>query len=590
MFRLLKRYLSYRILDNIRDSRESETQITRRDIITRKDICNIKKSYNIDLRDGCRHKEDVFSVDIWIKEVENEENNPVIFYKKQNEISDDNNLLLESDFCLILMNNLQAKMLQKFGSNIVCIDNTHGLNMYDFELTTLMILDEFGEGFPVATMFSNRKDTFINELFFTKIRSKVGIINSQTFMTDITNTYFNAWTSIMGPIESRLYCSWHVDRAWQNNLAKVKDSEKRKWVYKTLKYLQRHMNVTKFEEEYSSFIQILISEQNTIEMGSYLVENYSNCKKQWAYCYRKQCGISTNMPLENMHKNLKYTYLEGKRVKRLDKSLHALLKLIRDKTTDRLIKMTKGKATKHSQQIHAEHRLAALTENRNTRVSENKKQFIVTWPNNKDHYVTKRTNEPPCCNLKCVYCNVCIHTFECTCIAFNIRSIICKHIHSVCLDNFEIEACGVTNKIENENELHELIDNHFHALKKPTQEKMKEVIQSNLTEVISNLNQELTDEQLEYLLKTSKNMKALVELKAVHNEMDEKFIIPDMRKNQEPHYKNIKKQTFFSTKKKRTSKMKGNKKPDEEEERIIKETLLELPITSRDNIEDHNYF
>lgn len=36
----------------------------------------------------------------------------------------------------------------------------HGLNNYDFELTTIMVVDEFGEGVPVAFMFSNRKDTY----------------------------------------------------------------------------------------------------------------------------------------------------------------------------------------------------------------------------------------------------------------------------------------------------------------------------------------------------------------------------------------------------------------------------------------------
>ncbi|KAJ8961308.1 hypothetical protein NQ314_005957 [Rhamnusium bicolor] len=37
-----------------------------------------------------------------------------------------------------------------FGKNTVCVDSTQGLNGCDFELTTVMIIDEFGEGFPGA--------------------------------------------------------------------------------------------------------------------------------------------------------------------------------------------------------------------------------------------------------------------------------------------------------------------------------------------------------------------------------------------------------------------------------------------------------
>jgi hypothetical protein len=42
---------------------------------------------------------------------------------------------------------------------------------------------------------------------------------------------------------------------------------------------------------------------------------------------------------------MKHIYLEGKKVKRLDKSLIALLKFLRDKSIDRLILLHKRKLT-----------------------------------------------------------------------------------------------------------------------------------------------------------------------------------------------------------------------------------------------------
>jgi hypothetical protein len=42
------------------------------------------------------------------------------------------------------------QLLQAFGSNIVCMDDTHGTNSYHFSLITVLVVDEFGEGCPVA--------------------------------------------------------------------------------------------------------------------------------------------------------------------------------------------------------------------------------------------------------------------------------------------------------------------------------------------------------------------------------------------------------------------------------------------------------
>lgn len=53
-------------------------------------------------------------------------------------------------------------MLIKFGKSFIAIDGTHGLNSYDFELMTVLVKDEFGNGFCTAFLFSNRKDTYFN--------------------------------------------------------------------------------------------------------------------------------------------------------------------------------------------------------------------------------------------------------------------------------------------------------------------------------------------------------------------------------------------------------------------------------------------
>jgi len=48
-------------------------------------------------------------------------------------------------------------MLVHFGHDTICIDGTHGLNNYNFQLYT--IVDEYGNEYPVAFCFSNKSDT-----------------------------------------------------------------------------------------------------------------------------------------------------------------------------------------------------------------------------------------------------------------------------------------------------------------------------------------------------------------------------------------------------------------------------------------------
>ena len=62
---------------------------------------------------------------------------------------------------------VQVHMLNKYGVNsTICVDYTHGTNVYDIQLTTVMVIDDHGEGFPVAFCYSNHMHTEAMEVFF----------------------------------------------------------------------------------------------------------------------------------------------------------------------------------------------------------------------------------------------------------------------------------------------------------------------------------------------------------------------------------------------------------------------------------------
>ena len=48
--------------------------------------------------------------------------------------------------------------MRQLGSNVICVDATHGTNIYDFYLISVLVVDEFDEGGPVVWAISNRED------------------------------------------------------------------------------------------------------------------------------------------------------------------------------------------------------------------------------------------------------------------------------------------------------------------------------------------------------------------------------------------------------------------------------------------------
>ena len=104
----------------------------------------------------------------------------------------------------------------KLAKNGICCDSTHGTHGYDFLLTTIHVIDEFGEGLPVAWCLSSHEDFSSMVVFFSEIKKKCGAVESAFFMSDMANQFYNAWIAVMGPKRpAKLLCTWHVDKVWK---------------------------------------------------------------------------------------------------------------------------------------------------------------------------------------------------------------------------------------------------------------------------------------------------------------------------------------------------------------------------------------
>ncbi|XP_049798806.1 uncharacterized protein LOC126232686 [Schistocerca nitens] len=414
-----------RILDDVRDSVHS-SGVERLHLLTRHDLHNIKRDFAIG--DDQQHNIDEVSVGMWLEKMKD----CVLLYKKEGEAREDFD---RTDSVIVLMTDYQKQLLQRFGQNIVCVDSTHCTNVYKLLVTTLLVVDDFGSGMPVAFCVSNRETTSIMTHFFSAVKERAGIIKTSVFMSDDTNTFRSAWSRVMGPAENNLLCAWHIDRSWRNNLKKVHGNEEKKaLVYKALRTLLEEVDIDNFNELLESFVGQLQADEGTRDFGVYFSSNYLFRPQQWAYCHRRNLGINTNMHLEAMHRVLKYCYLEGKTNNRLDRLLVVLMKLVRDKLCARMVKLYKGGHSYRINLIEARHKASCSIKENDITVNTDGTKFHVKSQTHCGVTHTVILNNIECkleCKLKCSKCNICIHAFSCSCADSLIHLNICKHIHAV---------------------------------------------------------------------------------------------------------------------------------------------------------------
>ncbi|GFT23972.1 uncharacterized protein NPIL_247391 [Nephila pilipes] len=221
------------ILDEIRDS--FIDKLERIHLVTRKDLLNLKAEYSIS-SEGIMDTNDVVSVGKWVHSLQGREDSPFILFKDQNIYDEDLYPGLKAeDFLLVIMNSCPREMLNFYGTDTICLDFTQGMNVYGFDLATILVLDDKREGFPAAFILSNQQDSKALSLAFVTIKEHVSI-SPIVMMPDDTESFPNAWRIVFGVPEKRLLCTWHVDKSWRRNISKlIKKPENEVEAYKVVR-------------------------------------------------------------------------------------------------------------------------------------------------------------------------------------------------------------------------------------------------------------------------------------------------------------------------------------------------------------------
>jgi len=118
--------------------------LSRKHMASKRDILNIK--HNILDQSVIQHSDDATSVQLAVTALQQEDYDPILYFKPQHIDGMDYPQLSQDTFVLILQTEFQKQMYSQFCSKIVCIDSTHETNSYKFKLITLLVSDDFGAG------------------------------------------------------------------------------------------------------------------------------------------------------------------------------------------------------------------------------------------------------------------------------------------------------------------------------------------------------------------------------------------------------------------------------------------------------------
>lgn len=352
-------------------------------------------------------------------------------------------------------------------------------------------------------------------------------------MSDLAPQFYDAFCDVNNCDSSQLYCTWHVDKALRKEIKeKVKSTEIQQEVYKRVRIVLEESNKIVFEDRLKTLETHLSQANSTRSFSEYFKTYWVTYKERWGYCYRVGYGINTNMYVEAFHRVFKYQYLKGKYNKRVDKCLLALLKYDRDKSFDRLIKLTKGKSTNKLRIIHQRHQKSLeLSFKCITKIDETHWNYQTSESlYNIQYHECQEEN----CKLKCFNCDVCNHQFTCTCNDFLLNKTICKHIHllkrSFNDDEKEIivqeDSFGANNDIVDEIITPPDINNFVNKMvndkvKNKDFENMKEQAIELMNSIMSDLQKcdENDMNAISHLIKTQKAVKntfeSMIEYKAV---------------------------------------------------------------------------
>ena len=190
-----------------------ESPSRRDDFIVLADVRRIEKS--IEAETIRLDRDDGKSIEAWVERLRTD--GSLLEYKSLASPAPPGSGLQHDVYFLAVQTEAQRKVFERLGSNLVCIDGTHNTTMYEnLILTTLLVRDEWGHGFPVAWLLASSGTRCTLYYFLYLVRKRNPLVILRRIMTDRDLAQINACSSCY-PEAAILLCWWHVLHAWQQH-------------------------------------------------------------------------------------------------------------------------------------------------------------------------------------------------------------------------------------------------------------------------------------------------------------------------------------------------------------------------------------
>lgn len=395
-------------------------------LINRQDLVNISLAHKLKKQPfrGNLFEQPAVDVEAFVREYADS----ILLYKKPDEVVDPRHpSLAADDFVLIIMTELQREMLRSYGNNVVAVDGARAATGCQFVLQSVLVLDEYREAFPAAFAISNRADETVLDIFLTCVREKVGVLRPSTLVTSMQQSCYESWRRIMATPGQRLYCTWHVNQAWLEQLKQVTNKEKQYKLKQKLYDLRLEAYRVPFAEKLQAFLADV--DEETRGFVDYFKRRFAGTAAYWANCYRT-CRV------ESFDAVVRHLHGEERNAETLPGMLKALKKYLQQREVDCQIKKIRGKLTPKLKRLRSRH--DSIEKCRNFVMIERTKpdEWLVSSFSGQDAvaelYAVQRV-ERQCdeCTLYCEKCDICFHEYRCSCRDSIKKANMCVHIHGL---------------------------------------------------------------------------------------------------------------------------------------------------------------
>ena len=141
---------------------------------------------------------------------------PLCYYKKVGVSNDDTSDTAKSsftskDFLLVIQMPSQCEILRS-NERTLCVDATHGVTGYGYYLLTILVVDIFGQGYPIGWCITSRENGLIWNIFALSLKKKTGHVSPQVLMADDDNSAWNGLRAVWPSLKYKLLCHWHVKK------------------------------------------------------------------------------------------------------------------------------------------------------------------------------------------------------------------------------------------------------------------------------------------------------------------------------------------------------------------------------------------